>query len=289
VLRLLQRDGAAPVVCLTRDPERLAAAVPPADGWSYLRGDLDAPEGYEDHLREGGTVLHLGSSTGAASAERHRAVIVDGTRELLARCARRGTGKFVFVSSIAAKFTDQRHYHYARAKLEAEALVRRSGLPYLIVRPTMVLGRGSAVLAGLQKLATTPAAVVFGSGRALVQPIHVDDLAALIARLVREEGPVEPRTIEAGGPEALPIGELVRRIRRRATGRTGPVVHLPARAVQSLLALAEPVLGAKLPLRAGQLSSFLNDAIAERHPLTDPLLPHLAGIDSMLSTLEIHA
>jgi hypothetical protein len=48
---------------------------------------------------------------------------------------------------------------------------------------------------------------------------------------------------------------------------------VPLGPVRLLLAAAEPLLGPRLPVTAGQLASFLNDSIAEPHPLAAQLLP----------------
>jgi hypothetical protein len=50
-----------------------------------------------------------------------------------------------------------------------------------------------------------------------------------------------------------------------------------------LLAGAEPILGPRLPVTAGQLASFLNDSIAEPHPLTGELLPRPHRWSELLS------
>lgn len=289
VLRLLRREGAGRVTCLTRRPAALAAEVPPLPEWQYLEGSLDEAPSYRAALPAGGTVLHLAAATGRAPAAEHRAVNVEGTRRLLECSGGSGVRRFVYVSSIAARFTDQRYYPYARSKAEAEALVRSSALDYVIVRPTMVLGPASPVLAGLRRLALAPLGVVFGDGHPRVQPIHVADLADLLLRVARETLPVEPRTVEAGGAEALPIGELIRKIRIRARGRPGPILHLPLTPLRDLLAAVEPVLGGILPLRAGQLASFVNDGTAALHPLTRWHAGRMRGVDEMLSSRDSHA
>jgi NADH dehydrogenase len=62
-----------------------------------------------------------------------------------------------------------------------------------------------------------------GDGRYLVQPVHVDDLAALCVEAARGE---EPRVIDAVGPEILAYRDLVDRI-RRAIGSRARLVAVP--------------------------------------------------------------
>jgi NADH dehydrogenase len=283
--RLLERlSSAAPsdIRCLTRHPDRLPPGRSGAARLVPVIGDLAAPGPWADRLTGVETVLHLGALTGKARPGAFEAVNHLATRQLLERASASGVKRFIFVSSIAAGFTDQRHYPYAHSKARAEDAVRASGLDTLIVRPTMVLGPGSAVLTGLRRLATAPAAIVFGGGRLAVQPIHVDDLAdLLIAALALT--PLGGRTIEAGGPEVLELNGLIRRIRVAAAGKPGPMLHLPLAPARALLAAVEPLAFSLLPFTAGQLASFANDGTARPDPLADALHRPQLGLAAMLS------
>src|SRR5262249_38698926 len=102
--------------------------------------DLLAPRSYERELAGADTVIHLAAATGKAPIAEHLRANDEGTRVLLEQCRRSGVRHFVFVSTIATKSPDIRHYPYARAKLAAEAAVVSSGLDYTIVRPTIIVG-----------------------------------------------------------------------------------------------------------------------------------------------------
>ena len=283
--RLLERLPAtqhSDVRCLTRHPAQLPE--PRTDGvrLEAVVGDLSSPDRWAERLAGVETVLHLAALTGKARGESFEAVNHAATRELLERARACGVTRFIFVSSVAAGFSDQRHYPYAQSKARAEQAVRASGLDTLIVRPTMVLGPGSAVLTGLSRLATAPAGIVFGAGRVPVQPIHVDDLAdLLIAALTLQ--PLGGRTIDAGGPEVLELNELLRRIRLNATGRAGPMLHLPLAPIRELLAAIEPLAFDLLPFTAGQLASFANAGTARPDPLVTQLHRPVHDVASMLS------
>ena len=144
LLRSLPGGAFNPVTCLTRDRESLTRTIPPRSGWRYIEGDLDDTASWVHALPGHEVVLHLAAATGKASEARFRAVNVEGTRRVLeeSRCA--GLRRFILVSSIATRFRNRASYHYAESKIEAEALVRSSGLDYAIVRPTMIFGPGSS-------------------------------------------------------------------------------------------------------------------------------------------------
>jgi NADH dehydrogenase len=270
------------VRCLTRHPELLPARGAGGPHREAVPGDLAAGGSWLGRLAGVDTVLHLGAVTGKARAGTFEAVNHNATRQLLERAHAAGVPRFIFVSSIAARFPDQRHYPYAHSKARAEQAVLASGLDTLVLRPTMVLGPGSAVLSGLRRLATAPAAIVFGPGKLPVQPIHVDDLADLLAAALTLQ-PLGGRVIEAGGPEVIELNELLRRIRLQATGHPGPMVHLPLAPFRVLLAAMEPVAFPLLPFTAGQLASFANPGTAIPDPLVAALHQPRLDVAAMLS------
>lgn len=274
------------VTCLTRDPEKLAERIPPLSSWKYVRGDLSHPSAWSSSLQPGSTVIHLAAATGKASAGDLQATNVDGTRVLLSLCESQHAEKLIHVSSIAAKFPDRDHYHYAETKVEAERMVRAASCPFVIIRPTMVFGAGSPVLRGLTKLAGGRVGVVPGDGRSYVQPVHVSDVAAALLAVIDDPNPPINETVELGGPDPLSIGELLSRIRKVVRGHSGRFVHLPLRPLRELLAAAESVVGSRLPLTAGQLASFANDGTAAIHPWTLPLRNRFRSVDEMLADLE---
>ncbi len=266
----LVRAKVADVRLLARDPAALSAMQLPSS-WRVVRGDLADPDMWRDSLLGVDRILHLASATGKVPRATYRNVIVRGTERLLSAAQSAGVARMLFVSSVAAGFPDRRHYHYAEAKRDAEALVLASGLDSLVVRPTMVFGAGSAVFAGMQKLATLPVPLVFGSGELSVQPIHVDDLAALLRVALMSWTPWRGQVVTVGGAEAVTTDELLRRIRalvpsRAAGAADARLLHIPIEPLRTVLALLEPLMLSALPFTAGQLASFANAGAAGAEP-----------------------
>ncbi len=283
--RVLERLAALPGVevrCLARRPDSLATAVPPRPGWRYLAGDFTDLEACRAALAGAETVLHLGAVTGKAPRRAYLEVNARGTETLVRAAREQRVSRFILVSSVAAGFADRRYYHYAASKRAAEQAVAASRLDYLVIRPTMVFGPGSPVQAGLTRLATLPVALLFGSGEVLVQPVHVDDLAQLLVAAL-ELRPLEGRVITVGGPDRITLRELVVRLRRAASGSSGPVLRLPLEPFRSLLAWLEPLALGVLPVTAGQLATFANPGVASA-PLPAGLPPPRRGLDEMLRT-----
>lgn len=120
------------------------------------------------------------------------------------------------------------------ARVEAEARVRQMRLDWSILRPTMIYGkpddRNMSRL--LRLLLATPILPVPGSGMHLQRPVHVEDVADVIAGCVRASAPVE-RTYAIGGPEPMTLNAVIR-LASKAVGRRPAVVHVPFLPVVSL-------------------------------------------------------
>ena len=282
-LERLAAEGVRDVRCLVRSTTSLDLGRPWPSDWQKVVGDLGDVGSWSDALPAGGVLVHLAAQTGKARRSRHFAVNTTATRELLNHAAGRGIQRFVFVSSVAAGFEHKRYYPYAQAKAAAEQQVLESDIPATIVRPTQVFGAGSAVLAGLRALASAPIGVRFGTGTVRFQPVHVDDLADRLLTIATHEAFVN-RCVDVGGPEVVPIAELMVRIRRQARGTDGPWLTIPTAPMRALLGLLEPILLPVMPLTAGQLSSFVagNEGVArpqsDAHLFERPLM----SLDRML-------
>jgi NADH dehydrogenase len=251
---------------------RAGAARTSQGGTTRVEGDLLQPETYRKALGSCHVVVHLAAAMGRASAEEHRRVNAEGTAILVEECKAAGVANLLFVSSIATTFTDQADYHYAKTKALAEATVSGSGLRFTIVRPAMILGPGAAIQRALESLALLPVIPMPGTGQVRVQPIHVDDVVDCLSAIV-ETGLFDGETFELGGPDVITMEELLQRIRRSHTGRTGRVWHVPLGLLRPPLRVAEAMgLGRLLPLTAGQLASFRCDGVAAGH-LRDARLP----------------
>jgi len=280
---LAKSESRATTTVLTRSPETLLSAVPPAREWCYLAGDITQPQTYATALSGVDTVVHLAATTGKANPDDYVRVIREGTRQLAEACHVAGVSRFILVSTVAAGFPDQRYYPYATAKAEAEQIISDSRMDWLIVRPTMVFGDGSPVLRGLATLAGAPVGLMPGPGGVMVQPVDRDDLAWMLCRLVG--GGPSRETIDLGGPDKLTMLDLMRRIRSRLRGRPGPMLYLPLELMRRTLGVLEPGMRPLLPVTAGQLAAFANHSDARWHAWTDSIRTSLKSVDTMLTSL----
>ncbi len=232
----------------------------PTAGIDWRKVEFVDGDGLVEALRGTAAVVHLAAQTGAAADDAFRETNVHGTQRMLDAARAAGVSRFVFVSTIAVEFGNLDSYPYARSKLDAEALVRGSGLDWMIVRPTLVLGPSAPNLDKLAALASLPVVPLLGSGRARLQPIADRDLAELLLDAAESGG---GRTmIEVGGPEVVTMKELLLRIRNVKGSAGGLTVPVPLFPVRLAVGMVGAVLGERSPVTAAQLSSFSEDAVA---------------------------
>ncbi len=263
LLRQLLPHTSERVYCLihSRIDEFRALQFPRAV--DIVEGGIHDVAAYADCLAGCETVVHLAAATGNVGPRRFQETNVQGTARLLEASRRGGVRNILYLSTIAVTFSDRTGYYYAQSKQEAEELVRKSDLNFLIVRPTIVVGAGGKAWEGLRKLATPPWVVVLGSGTCLVQPIYVDDLAAILTDMILAK-PYHNETLELGGPERVSMIELLRCIHLAHSGKEAVgILKVPLGILTAVLTCVERMAGPIGPLSLGQLASFKNDGCAD--------------------------
>jgi len=284
LLERVSREDFRTVHCLSRRYMADGESDRASGKERFVPGDLMDPDAYRSVLRDADVVLHLAAVTGKAPREEYYRVNVEGTRRLVDACLAGGVRKFLHVSSIAATFPEDGYYHYGRSKREAESIVAASGLSYAIVRPTIVLGKGSPIWRNLALMGRRSPVFLPGGGTARIQPIHVDDLAASLLDIVRRDW-FPGDIVELGGRDRLPIEEMIRKIHRAYRRKDPAILHVPLSLILPPLQIAERIGLANLPVNAGQFASFRYDGVAAEHPIHSEVLVNPKGVDEIIGEL----
>lgn len=134
---------------------------------------------------------------------------VKNTLALFKAARNAGVRRVVHVS-ITNPSTDS-HLRYFSGKAELEEALKASGMSYAILRPAVLFGHGSILINNIAWfLRRFPVFTVLGDGQYSLQPIYVDDLAALA---VEQGSSDDNTTIDAIGPETFSFIGLVRHIK----------------------------------------------------------------------------
>lgn len=201
------------VLAQARRPGRLAAM-----GFDTLRADLADPATHDPafwrpHLQDAHFVDAAGLLTGAEAA--FRAVHLLAPKAALA--ALPPDKRAVLISAVGLSADTP----FTRWRRETEMLFAGQ----TILRPGLVLADtsygGSSLL---RALAALPVRMpVVGSGLQRFNPVHAEDLAAVVLDRLR----APPGTWEVGGPEEISQADLTRLIRRWLGLPSVPPLHLP--------------------------------------------------------------
>lgn len=249
----LQEQGHQ-VVAAGRDRRLLERRFP--DRWVHA----DLAQADEAHwtalLRDVDAVVNCAGALQDSLRDDLAAVHDAGVRALLKGCAAAGVKRYVHIS--AAGLAEDRTTAFNRTKLAGEATVRASGLNWIILRPGLVLAPtaygGSALL---RALAVFPLAVPAAWPDRVVQVIGMTDLGRAVEAALRPDAPGS-LVVDVVHEERLPLGDLLRRLRRWLGHAPAPVLTVPGGLARLSGRVADALgwLGWRSPMRTASLEQL---------------------------------
>lgn len=200
-------------------------------------------------------VIHLVGIIAEKGKQSFEQVHIEGTRHVLTALRDYDNGRlkahegdemerpkptrYLHMSALGADILSPSAYSWSKG--EAEGLVRLSGLPWTIFRPSLIFGVGDDFFGGVLKgLASAPAVPQIGDGSFLFRPVSVEDVALAFAGALTQ--PETTGQIYAlTGPDEFTFHQLLE-LEISALGKEKPIVSVPLK----LMDAAVPVMN-KLP------------------------------------------
>jgi NADH dehydrogenase len=241
-LPLLRRLTAAgiPVRCLVRDPRRLGAERVRVQ---IALGDLSDHLSFRHALRGVDTVVHLASVIRDQPGGSIEELAGVATWRLVRAAENAGVKRFVFFSALGA--STRSRARLMRAKAVAEKALIGSDLAHTVFAPSIVYSPSDPYLTLLERMSLLPLMPIPGDGRAAFQPIWAEDVAQCVIAAL-PGGPLAAESdgarYELAGPETLTHQDIIE-IALRSFHRRRKIVHVPIRAVERTLKLAELLMG----------------------------------------------
>ena len=156
-----------------------------------------------------------------------RDINYNGTESAIKFCRKNNIARIIFTSSVNARLP--KRGVYGQSKLDSEKLIANSGLDYIIFRPSLIYGRKckfglNVIEKCIRKYGVVP---VFGNGKKLEQPIHVDECAELIKFYTLNQSVTSGRIIELLGRDAMTYNDMCRVI-AECINKPVRLIHVPA-------------------------------------------------------------
>ncbi len=254
------------VVAVSRRSSSAARRLAPA---RWVRLDLAGalrPEDWRPHLAGIDAVVNCAGVLQDGAADSTAALNRDAPAALFAACEAAGVRRIVHLSAIGADRDPVSAF--SRTKREGDAALAGRDIDWVILRPSVVVGRaaygGSALFRGLASLPALPD--VPNSGE--LQIVQLDEVVETVLFFLDPAAPARI-CLDLAGPERLSFGEVVATYRRW-------LGHPPARRIPGsfLLPLAYRAgdlagrLGWRPPVRTNARREIVRGATGDPGPWT---------------------
>jgi uncharacterized protein YbjT (DUF2867 family) len=233
--RQLVESGQQVRILLRPSPRtpRLPIGVPVEVAVSSL-GDV---RGLRAAMKDVQAVYHLVGGEGQGGRANLQTVDIDGTRSICEAAADARVGRLFYLSHLGADRAAG--FPVLKAKGIAEEYIRKSGIPYTILRGSILFGPGDEFTTGLAKLlAAAPGFLPLPSkGQSLVQPLWVEDAVTCLIWALDNPETVN-RTYEVGGTETLTLRQVVGQV-MEITRQSRLLVNWPTQSMRAITILME--------------------------------------------------
>lgn len=234
---------------------RSARRTPPFASEAPVIADLNrmtTPESWMPLLQGIDAVVNCAGILQATRAQSAEAIHRDAPAALFRACEIAGVRRVVQISAISAD--PDAGTAYALTKRAGDDALRASSLDWIVIRPSLVVGRGAQGGTALFRAwAALPFAIpVPGRGDQRFQPIDVDDVSRVVA-LALEESRLVRQSVDAVGPEVVSMREVLRDYRRWLGLGAARIVHIPSAIVGIFARIGDLVGGPVNSTSAAQL------------------------------------
>ena len=226
VKRLLERrEKVRSLVRASSDPQKVAALE--AAGADIVRGDLTDAESLRPACQGARVVISTVTMimTGREQ-DSFEATDSAGTRKLIDAARAAGAEQFIFVSFDTSRSPDA---PLTTAKREVEEYLKRSGMTYTILHPSLFMESWLGPFLFADPAAGT--AKIYGDGNHKMRYVAVPDVAELTVQCVGNPAAMNA-VIPFGGPEPISQREAVR-IFEEEFGKPFSVTEIPAHALEA--------------------------------------------------------
>lgn len=187
---------------------------------------------------------------------------VKNSTALFEAAKRAGVGRIVHTSIANADLESK--FPYYKGKAEVEAALKSMGVPFAILRPTVLFGCEDILITNMAWLIRRfPIYMMAGDGKYGMQPIFVEDYAGLLRKFA--DSP-ENATVDAAGPKKYSYVALVELL-KEATKRRTKILHVPPSVVLASSKVLEPFVHDQIVTKDEIYGLMQNLLVSDEPPL----------------------
>jgi len=170
-------------------------------------------------------IIHLAGVINAKTRDEFYESNIETTKKVLDFASKNKIKKIIFLSTAVAK-PDVKE-DYANTKFIAEQLIKKSKINYVIIKASLVYGKGDkrhigALINLIKKYYIIP---IIGDGNYLLQPVFIDDLIYAIFIAI-EKNEIKNKTYFIAGPKTITFNNIVTLI-SNSIGVKRLKIHVP--------------------------------------------------------------
>ncbi len=234
-------EAGKPVRAMVRDVEKVQRRMADLlDHVEVVQGDVADRDGLTQLMQGCDTVVHLVAIAIEKGGSTYEEVNYQGTVNVVDAANAAGVQRFINMSQNGAD--SSLPYRFLASKGRAQEYVVKQAPNWTALRPSAIFGPQDEFFNSLARLAQlTPFLFpLIGGGTAEFQPVSVQDVAEATVRSIDDEATIG-QELGLGGPEALTLGEIERRV-ITAIGRHHRFVPAPVGLLRAPVFLMERLL-----------------------------------------------
>jgi len=224
LIALLREEGLDNIIAIDKHARNLETLAQLQPGLHTVLADLAEPGPWEAALDGAVVVVQLQAQIAGLTADPFVRNNIISTERVLAAAHKHHVRFIVHASSsVVNSAADD---HYTRTKRAQEDLVKKGGLPYCILRPTLMFGWFDPKHLGWLSrfMERVPVFPIPGHGRYMRQPLYNRDFCRAILACMRSRP--EGAEYDLVGPDRIDYIDMIRAI-RDVKGLKTPIVRIP--------------------------------------------------------------
>ncbi|MCE2473518.1 MAG: NAD(P)H-binding protein [Anaerolineae bacterium] len=260
-----------PVRALVRKRAKAALRLADvAERVEIVEGDVTRPGSLAPAMRDVSAVIHYVAIAMEKGGQTYESVNYQGTVNVLKAAQSAGVKRFINMSQNGA--SSELPYRFLASKGRAQEYVAASEMQWTALRPSAIFGPQDEFFNTFARLLKITPLVfpLIGGGKAEFQPVSVYDVVEAVLRCLDDDSTIGAE-LALGGPEALTLGEIERRVMAAMNTRR-LLVPVPV----PLLRPAVQVMQALLP--GSPVSTSLLDLLAVANTVPDNALVNHFGM-----------